>query len=162
MATEKETLELSDVMLHLKEAFEDKDPDALRKLFRQNAKINIDARFYTVAEFVANARAIFEAVDQIYLDIVGLERVQPDPRAPFVSFGVDVAWVDKQTWQENSRNLVFGLDLLRDEKTNELGIHGMTVGDRPVQPGTTGAVPEFPKDVREPTDRGFDPFSVWY
>lgn len=160
---ERSDLTISDVALRLKEAFEDKNAKALISVFTPDAIINVEGRMHSIGELAEFLPTFFAAVDQTYLDIVGVERIEKHNQRPFVVYLMDVAWVDREAWKESVHHLRVALDLEREGDSKRHAIRGLTVA--PVRPKAepTGADPggPFPTDVRPPAAAG-DPFSIWY
>lgn len=159
-------IELTDAVLRLKRAFEDKSIDAMRQLFTPQPHLNFDGRFHTLPQLLESMRTLFEAVDQTYLDVVGTRRVETDEDTMFAVFDVDVAWIDKKDWMERTQKVVLSLETVRDPKTRELLIAGLsatTLQDhggpdddhRPPPPGDGG-------DGGDGGGRDEDEGGIWY
>jgi len=158
---ERSDLTVSDVALRLKEAFEDKDAKALLALFGRDAVINLEGRLHTVGELADYLPAFFAAVDQTYLDILAVERVEHHETRPFVVYQMDVAWVDREAWKESVHHLRVALDLERDADSRRHAIRGLTASALPPK-RDAGVDAAFPGAVRPPVSTAVDPFSIWY
>jgi hypothetical protein len=157
-------LTISDVALRLKEAFEDKNASALMSVFVPDAVINVEGRLHSVGELREFLPAFFTAVDQTYLDIVAVERIEKHDTRPFVVYQMDVAWVDREAWKESVHHYRVALDLEREKESRRHLIRGLTVQprhhrDEPKDPSPGG--PGFPGETRPPAPLS-DPFSIWY
>jgi hypothetical protein len=158
-------IELTDAVLRLKRAFEDKSIDAMRALFTGNPHINVDGRFHTLPQFLESMQALFEAVDQTYLDVVGTRRVESDEDRMFAVFDLDVAWIDKKDWMERTQKVVLSLETVRDPKTRQLAVAGMSAttlhdhgGEHPKEPPPNPP----PGDGGGGGDRDGEDEGIWY
>jgi hypothetical protein len=159
------TMELTDVLLRLKRGFEDKNIGTIKELFRPNPKINADGKFYSLAQLLDALRALFDAVEQTYFDVVATKRVEAQDETLFGTFEVDVAWIAKRDWMEHIQKVQLSLEVMRDPKNPRLAINGLTTVTQPV-----GQRQDRPDDAGFPDGAagagrergGFDPFSIWY
>jgi len=152
---------MTDIALRIKEAFEDKKAAEIVKLFTSNAIIDVEGKMHNIADTGEFLQVFFAAVDQTYLDIVAVERVEQHPTRPFVVYLIDVAWVDRESWKESVHKFRVALDLEREPKSGRHLIRGLTAVDiRPKDEPAGGAAGAFPPEVRD--DRGGDPWSIWY
>jgi hypothetical protein len=167
MKDDDRTMELTDILLGLKRGFEDKNIATIRELFRPNPKINADGKFYSLAQLLEALRALFDAVEQTYFDVVATRRVEAQDEVVFGTFEVDIAWIAKSDWLEHMQRVLLSLEVSRDPKTPRLAINGLTsvtqpLGQRQDKLDDSG----FPADVggaATNVDRGgCDPFSIWY
>jgi hypothetical protein len=159
-ANEHPDMTLTDVALRMKEAFEDKKPAEITNLFTPKAVINVDGKMHDLAETAEFLQVFFAAVDQTYLDIVAVERLDKHEVRPFVVYLIDVAWVDRESWKESIHKFRIALDLEREPKGKRHLIRGLTAvelhpKDEPGPPAGT-----FPPDVGAAS--GGDPWSIWY
>jgi hypothetical protein len=167
MASDDEQVQrLTSVALRLKEAFEDKNAAALQKLFASNAMISADGHFHRASNLAALMKPLFEGVDQTYLDIVRIERIETDARKPFVQYAMDVAWVDRESWKEHVQKLYVAMELASDAKTKSYCIIGLTaIPRRDDGEYFDGPSPRdtFPDEVTGVGTRdNIDPWSIWY
>jgi hypothetical protein len=162
MATdERPDMTMTDIALRMKEAFEDKKAADLVQLFTPKATINVDGKMQDVPETAEFLQVFFAAVDQTYLDIVAVERIDKHDVRPFVVYLMDVAWVDRESWKESVHKFRVALDLERDPKTKRHLIRGLTAASvRPREEPAGAAAGAFPPEVR--TAKDGDPFSIWY
>lgn len=160
-------LAFTDVVIRLKEGFEDKDVGKILREFDPKATLNFDGRFATVKDLEANLRRLFEVVDQTYLDVAGIEEVDPDPERPFVRYKVDVAWVDKKDWLERSYKVQLGLSLIkRPREQDRLAIVGLTATTLKPQDRPPDDI-DLPGEIEDmepprPSTADGDLFSIWY
>lgn len=157
--------ELTDVALRIKEAFEDKDLDSLRGLFTLDARINSAGRFYTPDEFFRRLAELMPHVEQQSLDITHIEDSRITEKASYVTYLVEVAWVNPKTWEESTQHGAMSLELIREGKT--WLIRGFTYARRP----DPAKGQQDDDDVRPPAGGGAPPprffgldslFSFWY
>lgn len=159
--------ELTDVALRIKEAFEDKDLDGLRGLFTRDAKINSVGRFYTLDEFFRRLGEMLPHVEQQSLDITHIEDSRITEKVSYVTYLVEVSWVNPKTWEESTQHGAMSLELIREPQT--WLIRGFTYARRP-DPARPGK--DDDDDVRPPAGGGAAPpprffgldslFSFWY
>ena len=165
MKDDERTMELTDILLRLKRGFEDKNIDAIRELFRSTPKINADGKFYSLAQLLEALRALFDAVEQTYFDVVATRRVEAQDDALFGTFEVDIAWIAKSDWLEHIQRVLLSLDVMRDPKNPRLTINGLTSVTLPSAQRqdklVDGGFPPYAAGAA-PDRGGFDPFSIWY
>ena len=177
MDDDPKTMDITDVVLRVKRAFETKDLEGIRGQFVQHAVINSDGRFYDLGHLLEFLRILFDSVDQTYLDVVGVEQVEVRENSSFATFDIDVSWVDKRDWLEHSQKLSVALELVRDpkyvgkEQKPPFQIKGLTARPRPDGRGaggdSGGSKDGFPSDTGgldgpRPDGSGSDIFSFWY
>jgi hypothetical protein len=162
MATdERPDMTMTDVALRLKEGFEDKKATEIANLFTPNAVINVDGKMHDLAETAEFLQVFFAAVDQTYLDIVAVERIDKHETRPFVVYLIDVAWVDRESWKESVHKFRVALDLEREPKGKRHLIRGLTAGElRPKDEPAGSPAGAFPPEIT--AARGGDPWSIWY
>jgi len=158
---ERPDMTMTDVALRLKEAFEDKKAAEIAGLFTPKAVINVDGKMHDREETAEFLQVFFAAVDQTYLDIVAVERIDKNDARPFVVYLIDVAWVDRESWKESVHRYRVALDLERDVKNNRHLIRGLTAAAvAPKEEPPAGTDTRVPPEVS--AARGGDPFSIWY
>lgn len=164
MKDDERTMELTDLLLRLKRGFEDKNIGAIKELFRPNPKINADGKFYSLAQLIEALRALFDAVEQTYFDVVATRRVEVQDDTLFGTFEVDVAWIAKSDWLEHIQRVLLSLEVLHDPKNPRLAINGLTSVTQPLAPRQDKDDMGFPDTAGGGDDKrgGFDPFSIWY
>lgn len=167
MMEEERSTDLTEVLLRLKRAFEDKNVDAFRQLFRPNPKVNVDGKFYSLAQLLETLKALFDAVDQTYFDIIATKKVEGDNETTFGTFDVEVAWVDRRDWLEHVQKLDLSLEVVRDAKTRVALINGLSSVSRPPAKPTDQAQDSgFPDDVGTSVSGlhapAGDPWNIWY
>lgn len=154
--------ELTDVALRLKEAFEDKNAAGFTSLFAENARINSLGRFYTVAEFTKRLADMFQLLEQPALDIVQIEESSVNDKQSFVTYLVEVSWINQKTWEEQLERGAMSLELTSVRKGWR--ISGFTFARRPPVTGQD-------EEIKSPTFGGAAPsssfgldslFSFWY
>src|SRR5436309_2114227 len=154
--------ELTDVALRVKEAFENKDVAGLAALFTPDARINSAGRFFGLEAFIARLAELMESIEQQSLDITHIEESHITEQASFVTYLVEISWVNPRTWEESVERGAMSLELVREKKI--WLIRGFTFSRRPpvaddsgddVKPPTGGGVPSG--------SSGLDSlFSFWY
>jgi hypothetical protein len=172
MVEENPVAEITDVVLHLKRAFENKNAEEVVELFTPKALINADGKFHDVAHLHEFLRTLFAAVDQTYLDVLGMHKSDITKEAAFAEFDVDISWVDRRDWLEHSQRLRTSLELVRDpkhvakESRPPYRISGLTAHQRldpeaGQVPPDLGAFPGASNEL-DGSRGGGDIFSFWY
>lgn len=155
--------ELTDVALRLKEAFEDKNMEGFTSLFAQNARINSLGRFYTVPELTSRLKEMFPFIEQPALDIVQIEESSVAEKQSFVTYLVEVSWINPKTWEEHLERGAMSLELTRVRKAWQ--INGFTFARRPPAAGLFDDIKPPGPGTTSPLPRGFgldSLFSFWY
>jgi hypothetical protein len=153
---------MNNAILRLKRAFEDKDVEAMEKLFTPDPHIHVDGRFYSIQPFLKSMYEYFREVDQTYLDVVGTRRIEEEDEMLFAVYDIDVAWIDKREWLERVQKVVLALELVREPRSSELLIAGLSATTLQGKDRGGGQEPGAPADGGGAADGRDSGGSIWY
>ena len=120
---------LTDLVLGIKEAVEDKNEDALIATLGPHAKININGRFLTHAELASSLKDLLSKIEQPTVDIISIEESDIKEDSAFAAYATEFSWVDQEIWEEHTVSGLMSLQHSRRE--DNWVIEGFTFSQRP-------------------------------
>ncbi|MCZ6691158.1 MAG: hypothetical protein O7H41_16350 [Planctomycetota bacterium] len=156
------TLAATDVVMRIKEGYEDKKVGKIKSVFHVGAKINVDGRFLAWAKISKDLKVLFDNSNQTFLDILGVKDLHGDEKKAFAVYEMEAAHVSKEDLKERSHRFSMSLELGRASAQDDFLVDGLTIGLIPGVPHIPGT--PFPADVIVDTigTGSASPWDIWY